>query len=229
MWMGMRLLARWYKVLLPHLTSYEESPFISWVLGKMLRSFWTEPRCLFPLNLEDFWVHSHHIVTHVLTDCPVNWLSKTIWRWMPFTEVAPCLWSTCRINMASQLSLKCLSATCCLQLSTKSNDATSKIFSDCQRPTFVRRKLDKTGATSAQAGRSDDLILHMHGCYSDMQWYMINHDDIIWYCNSHIIISYYHKRTCMSVLTVVAVANPSAFPLLWKKGTRMGQCAELRK
>lgn len=72
-------------------------------------------------------------------------------------------------------------------------------------------------------------LVHVHGCYSDMQWYMINHDEIIRYCNSHIVISYYHKRTCMSVLTVVAVANPSAFPLLWKKGTRMGQCAELRK
>ena len=116
---GMRLLARWYKVLLPHLTSYEECPFTSWVLGKILRShLWLNQGACFLWNLQDFWVNSHHIVTHFLTDFPVSWLTPLEGECLSLNSVAPWFWSTCRINMASRLSLKCLSATCCLQLST---------------------------------------------------------------------------------------------------------------
>ena len=116
---GMRLLARWYKVLLPHLTSYEECPFTSWVLGKILRShLWLNQGVCFLWNLHDFWVNSHHIVTHFLTDFPVSWLTPLEGECLSLNSVAPWFWSTCRINMASRLSLKCLSATCCLQLST---------------------------------------------------------------------------------------------------------------
>ena len=116
---GMRLLARWYKVLLPHLTSYEECPFTSWVLGKILRShLWLNQGVCFLWNLHDFWVNSHHIVTHFLTDFPVSWLTPFEGECLSLNSVAPWFWSTCRINMASRLSLKCLSATCCLQLST---------------------------------------------------------------------------------------------------------------
>lgn len=134
---------------------------------------WTKVFVSFGISMIFGWiVNSHHIVTHFLTDFPVSWLTPLEGECLSLNSVAPWFWSTCRINMASRLSLKCLSATCCLQLSTycKSNDSSSKICSDCQRPTFARRKLDKTGAASAQAGPHAWVL----------QWYAVIYDQSWW-------------------------------------------------